>query len=52
MFHRLRSLRDAPAIVAGLVALALVVLLQLAQPGTLGRVGLAVFDAYQRTAPR
>lgn len=52
MFHRLRRLRDAPAIVAGLVALALVVLLQLAQPGMLGRIGLAVFDAYQRAASR
>ncbi|KWV96193.1 CHASE2 domain-containing protein [Erythrobacter sp. AP23] len=52
MLERLRGLRDAPAILAGLIALALVVVLQLAQPGALGRVGLAVFDAYQRAAPR
>lgn len=52
MLERLRALRDAPAIAAGLVALALVLVVQLAQPGSPGRVGLAVFDAYQRAAPR
>ena len=52
MLERLRALRNAPAIAAGLVALALVLVVQLAQPGALGRVGLAVFDAYQRAAPR
>lgn len=52
MFERLRALRNAPAIAAGALALALVLVVQLAQPGALGRVGLAVFDAYQRAAPR
>lgn len=52
MFQRLKALRDAPALAAGLAALALVVLLQLADLGALERVRLAVFDAYQQAAPR
>jgi adenylate cyclase len=52
MFQRLKALRDAPALLAGLAALALVVLLQLADLGALERVRLAVFDAYQQAAPR
>ena len=41
-----------PAIVPGLLALALICVLQLAQPALLGGFGLRVFDTYQRLEPR
>ena len=43
--------RTAPA-VPGLIALALIFALQLLAPGPVDRIGLSIFDAYQRAAPR
>lgn len=48
-FERLRILGPA---LAGFTSLALVVLLQLANPAALERVRMQVFDAYQVAAPR
>ena len=42
----------SPALLPGLLALALVLVLQLAGSSLLGGVGLLVFDTYQRIAPR
>ncbi|MEO7247349.1 MAG: CHASE2 domain-containing protein, partial [Novosphingobium sp.] len=42
----------SPALLPGLLALALVLVLQLAGSSLLGGVGLLVFDTYQRFAPR
>jgi adenylate cyclase len=52
MLRRLRAGRNFGPVLAGLAAMAAVALLQLASFPLLERVGLQVFDAFERAAPR
>jgi adenylate cyclase len=52
MLRRLRAGKNVGPVLAGLAAMAAVALLQLASFPLLERVGLQVFDAFERAAPR
>lgn len=52
ILERIRAYRPSTPVLVGLGALALVLLLQIIGVPVVDRVGLAVFDVYQRAAPR